>query len=72
MKVEAATVTRVPIAALAVRQDRTQVVALLRKRSKEVKVVLRRLDAEQRAIVNSLELTRSVPAQSAVYPLRGL
>ncbi len=59
---EAATGTRVPIAALAGRLDRIQVVALLRKRSKQVKVVLQKLDAEQQTIVDSLELARFVPA----------
>lgn len=60
-KVEVAAGTRVPISALAGRLDRIQVVALLRKRSKQVKVVLQRLDAEQRAIVDCLDLARFIP-----------
>ena len=60
-KVEVATGTRVPIAALAERLDRIQVVALIRKRSKQAKVVLQKLDTEQRAIVDSVALARFVP-----------
>ncbi len=61
-RVEEATGDRVPIAALAGRLDRIQVVALLRKRSKQVKVVLQKLDREQSAVVKALDLARFVPA----------
>ncbi|MGI0128568.1 MAG: IS1634 family transposase, partial [Thermoplasmata archaeon] len=61
-RVEEATGERVPIEALAGRLDRIQVVALLRGRSKRVKVVLQKLDREQTAVVEALKLTRFVPA----------
>ena len=40
---------------------RIQVVALLQKGSKKVKVVLQKLSAEQKAVVDALRLTRFVP-----------
>jgi transposase len=60
-RVEAATKGTIPIGHLASRLDRIQVVALARKGSKRVKVVLQKLDREQSAIVKALELTRFVP-----------
>jgi transposase len=61
LRVEEATKERVPIAQLASRLDRVQVVALTRPGSKKVKVVLQKLDREQSAIVKALGLTRFVP-----------
>jgi len=61
LRVEGVTKERVPIAQLAARLDRVQVVALARKGSKRVKVVLQKLDREQRAVVKALGLARFVP-----------
>ena len=60
-RVEAATKGTIPIGQLASRLDRIQVVALARKGSKRVKVVLQKLDREQRAVVKALGLARFVP-----------
>lgn len=60
-RVEEATGERVPIEALAGRLDRIQVVALLRKDSKKVKVVLQKLSSEQKGVVDTLRLARFVP-----------
>ena len=60
-RVETATKERIPIEALVGRSDRIQVVALLQKGSKKVKVVLQKLSAEQKAVVDALRLTRFVP-----------
>lgn len=61
LRVEETTKVRVPIGQLANRLDKIQVVALARPGSKKVKVVLQKLDAEQRLIVKALELARFVP-----------
>ncbi len=60
-RVEAATKGTIPIGQLASRLDRIQVVALARKGSKRVKVVLQKLDREQSAVVKALGLARFVP-----------
>jgi transposase len=60
-RVEAATELLIPIGQLASRLDRIQVVALARKGSKRVKVVLQKLDREQSGIVRALGLARFVP-----------
>ena len=60
-RVEVATKGPIPIGQLASRLDRIQVVALARKGSKRVKVVLQKLDREQSAIVKTLGLARFVP-----------
>ena len=61
LRVEESTKVRVPIGQLADRLDKIQVVALARPGSKKVKVVLQKLDTEQRSIVKSLDLARFVP-----------
>lgn len=61
LRVAEATKERVPIGQLAGRLDRIQVVALTRPGSKKVKVVLQKLDAEQKSIVKALGLARYVP-----------
>ena len=60
-RVEAATGTSVPIGQLARRLDGIQIAALGRKGSKKIKVVLQKLDRDQRAIVETLQLARFVP-----------
>ncbi|EQD35984.1 transposase IS4 family protein [mine drainage metagenome] len=60
-RVEEATKERVPIEALASRLDRIQVVALARKGSKKVKVVLQKLSTEERQVVEAMHLARFVP-----------
>lgn len=61
LRVAEATKERVPIGQLARRLDGIQVVALARPGSKKVKVVLQKLDGEQRSIVKALGLARFVP-----------
>jgi transposase len=61
LRVEESTKVRVPIGQLANRLDKIQVVALARPGSKKVKVVLQKLDTEQRSIAKSLDLARFVP-----------
>ena len=60
-RVEEATGERVPIEGLAGRLDRIQVVALLRKDAKKVKVVLQKLSSEEKGVVDALRLARFVP-----------
>ena len=60
-RVEEVTKERIPIEALAGRLDRIQVVALLQKGSKKVKVVLQKLSPEQKGVVDALRLARFVP-----------
>jgi transposase len=60
-QVERATVSRIPIEALAARPDRTRVVAMARPGSPRVKVVLRKLDRGQSVAVRALERARFVP-----------
>ena len=60
-RVEEATETRIPIEALAARLDGIQVVALLRKDSRQAKVVLQKLSPEQKSVVEALQLAKFVP-----------
>ena len=59
-RVKEATEERVPIESLAGRLDWIQVVALLRKDSKKVKVVLQKLSSEDQGVVDALRLARFV------------
>ena len=61
LRLQAATKRPVPIGQLARQLDGIQIAALGRKGSKKVKVVLQKLDRDQRAVVQALGLARFVP-----------
>ncbi|MHB8351791.1 MAG: IS1634 family transposase [Thermoplasmata archaeon] len=61
LRVAEVTKQRIPIGRLGGLLDRIQVVAVMKSGSKEVKVVLQKLDPERSAIVKALGLARFVP-----------